>query len=401
MLCNRDITYFAKVNYRNRSQRFGIKQYDRLLHTYIIGKTGTGKSTLLETMVMQDIEHKRGICLLDPHGDLAESIVNKIPKSRRKDVVYFNVPDVALNLKYNPFRKVSYEKRALVASSILDAMKKLWFDAWGVKLEHVLRNAILTLLDQPTATINDIPKLLLDKTFRYNAVANVENESLKLFWKKEFPQYNKFDLLPALNKVGAMLSYPVVKRILVENTNEVSLRKAMDDKKIVLVNLSKGHIGADASQVLGALFVSSLSSAAFSRVDIPEEERKPFMLYLDEFHNFSTLSLVNMFAELRKFRVGLTLAHQYMQQLDEKIRKAIIGNIGTLISFRVGSDDATFLSREFYPHFSIEDLISLPNYHVYLKLMIDSVPSKPFSAICLNSYKQSPDSKGCTTSFAD
>lgn len=379
-----DITYFAKTYFRNQNTTFGIRQEDRLLHTYIIGKTGTGKSTLLETMMLQDIKANRGFCLLDPHGDLVERITEAIPTEREKDVIYFNIPDVNLKLRYNPFKRVSYEKRALVASSILEALKKLWFDAWGVKLEHVLRNAILTLLDQPQASIDDIPKLLLDKSFRYQAIRNIENESLKLFWKKEFPQYNKFDLLPALNKVGGMLAYPAIRRVLVENEEEVSLRKAIDEKKIILVNLSKGHLGEDVSKILGALFISSLSSAAFSRVNVLEDNRVPYMVYMDEFHNFSTLSLVNMFAELRKFKMGMTLAHQYMFQLDEKIRRAVIGNVGTLISFRVGADDATFLSRELYPDFKMEDLINLPNYYMYLKLMIDGKPSKPFSAVGIN-----------------
>jgi type IV secretory pathway TraG/TraD family ATPase VirD4 len=380
---NNDITYFAKTNFRNEAKVFGIRQNDRMMHTYVIGKTGTGKSTLLKAKFLQDVRAGQGACLLDPHGDLTESILQEIPIARKEDVVYFNIPDKNLALRYNPFKRVSYEKRSLVASGIMEVFKKLWSDAWGVKLEHILRYSILTLLDQSEATIEDIPKLLLDRTYRTASMKAIENPSVKDFWKKEFPHYNQYDLLPVLNKVGGMLAHPVIKRVLIENPHEVSLRKAMDEGKIILVNLAKGYIGQDASHILGALFISSLSSAAFSRVDTEEEKRVPFMLYMDEFHNFTTLSLVNMFSELRKFKVGLILAHQYFYQLEDEIRQAILGNAGTIISFRVGTEDAQFLAKEMYPVFRLEDFINLPNYNVYLKLMIDGMPSRPFSAITL------------------
>ncbi len=378
---NPDITYFGETTYRDQRKRFGIKQPDRLMHTYILGKTGTGKSTLLETMIMQDINNGRGCCLLDPHGDLVEKVVKSMPEWRKKDLIYFNIPDPTLNLKYNPFRRVSIEKRSLVASGILDVFSKLWDSAWGVKLEHILRHAILTLLDQPKATVADIVEILLNKDFRKEAMKYVKSESVKKFWKREFPEYQKYDLLPVMNKIGGMLVHPVIKRVLIENTEEVSLRKAMDEKKIVLVNLSKGHIGADVSHILGALFITSIASASFSRVDTPEESRIPFMVYMDEFHNFTTLSLVNMFSELRKFKVGMTLAHQYMAQLDDDIKSAVLGNAGTIISFRLGTEDAMQMSKEMYPEFDVEDFINLPNYKLYLKLMIDGRPSRPFSAI--------------------
>lgn len=378
---NPNITYFAKTNFRNLRQAFGIKQEDRLMHVYVIGKTGTGKSTLLKAMLMQDIAANRGVCLMDPHGDLVTEILNAIPTSRKEDVIHFDMPNPKLTLKYNPFKRVSFEKRSLVASGIMDVFKKLWSDAWGVKLEHILRHCILTLLDQPEATLADVPKILRDRSFRTQAIKNIENESVRLFWEKEFPLYKWYDFLPVLNKLGGMLAHPVIKRVLIENTDEVYLRKAMDERKIILVNLAKGHLGEDASHILGALFVTSINAAAFSRVDTEENLREPFMLYMDEFHNFTTLSLVDMFSELRKFKVGLILAHQYFHQLSEDIRKAILGNAGTIISFRVGTDDAQYLAKEMMPVFSMEDFINLPNYHIYLKLMIDGKPSKPFSAI--------------------
>ena len=377
---NEEITYFARTNFRNQGTLFGIRQFDRLMHTYMIGKTGTGKSTCLRTMILQDIKAGRGLCLLDPHGDLVQEIASLIPEGMHRNLIYFNIPDPSLVFRYNPFKRVAVEKRSLVASGIIEVLEKLWHDAWGVKLEHILRYCVLTLLDQPHATIEDIPKLLLDRSFRSSVQQYIENPSVRDFWKKEFPEYNKYDLLPVLNKVGGIMAHPIIKRVLIQNEEEVSLRRAMDENKIVLVNLSKGHIGDDAAKILGALFVTSISSAAFSRVDVPEPARTPFMVYMDEFHNFTTLSLVNMFAELRKFRVGMTLAHQYLNQLDLKIRQAVIGNIGTLISFRIGSDDAFVLAKEMMPVFTAEDFINLPNHSIYLKLMIDGRPSKPFSA---------------------
>ncbi len=375
-----DITYFAKTNFRNGNRVFGIRQADRLLHTYVVGKTGTGKSTLLKTLLLDDIFAGRGTCLLDPHGDLAREVVSLVPAHRQADLVHFNIPDPELALRYNPLKRVSPEKRSLVASGILETFEKLWHDAWGVKLEHILRYCLLTLLDQPRASLNDIPKLLLDSAFRRNALRHLADESAKAFWKRGFPEYTKYDLLPVLNKVGGMLAHPVIRRVLIENEEEVSLRRAMDERRIVIVNLSKGHLGGDVSKILGALFVTSIGAAAMSRADTPEAERVPFFLAVDEFQNYVSLSLVNMFSELRKFRVGICAAHQYLNQLDTKIRHAVLGNAGTVVCFRLGSDDAFAMAREMMPVFEPEDFVRLPNYHVYLKLMIDGVPSRPFSA---------------------
>lgn len=376
---NPDITYFATTNFRNQNQRFGIFQADRLYHSYMLGATGTGKSTLLKTMIQQDIEARRGFCLLDPHGDLVEGIFENIPAHRKEDVIYFNIPDGNLTLRYNPFKHVSYEKRSLVASGILEVLEKLWSTAWGVKLEHILRHSILTLLDQPSATLEDIPKLLLDWKFRKDAVAHVVNKNVKAFWQKEFKEYTKYDLLPVLNKVGGMLAHPVISRVLIENPHEISIRKAMDEGKIILVNLSKGRLGEDVAKILGALFVSTLGQAAMSRADQPEVERKPFIAYMDEFQNFTTLSLASMLPELRKFKVGLVLAHQYLAQLELPIKQAILANAGTIISFRLGLEDAKHMVQEMYPVFEVEDFLNLPNFNIYLRLMIDGKRSKGFS----------------------
>jgi len=388
---NNDILYFARLKFRSHGTLFGIKQTDRLLHTYIIGKTGTGKTTLLKTKILQDISQGRGTCLLDPHGDLIRDVEKAIPEHRRKDLIYMDITDIKQPWAYNPLKKVPYEKRSLVASSILEVFKKLWSTAWGVKLEHILRFTLLALLDQPQAKMSDISRMLHEKSFRYEALQNVINEDVKLFWRKEFPRYMYNDVMPVLNKIGGLLAYPAIKRVIVENKQVISFRRIMDEKKILLVNLSKGAIGEDVAQILGALLLTSISSAAFSRVDIAEEDRVPFFVYLDEFQNFSTLSLVNMLSELRKYQVGMILAHQYMKQLQPEILDAVLGNIGTHISFRIDTQDAQRMSQKMFPTFDIEDFVNLPNYHIYLSLMIDGTPSRPFSAVTIRSDGKTAD----------
>lgn len=380
---NADISYFAKTNFRSAGRSFGLKQADRLLHVYAIGQTGVGKSSMLKTMMLQDVQHNRGFCLIEPHGDLVQSILNEIPESEKERLIYFDATNPNLNYGYNPLRKVSSDRRALVVSGILDILKKLWDDAWGVKLEHILRYTLLALLDQPHAHFGNILDLLLDKGYRSYVLRNIESKTVKDFWVKEFPKYLPNDLMPIMNKVGAFLAYPTVRKILIENKETISLRKIMDNGQILLVNVSKGHIGSDVSHILGALLITSITSAAFTRVDTQEEDRKPFFLYLDEFHNYTTLSLVNMLSELRKFKIGMTLAHQYTKQLDTDILNAVIGNVGSKIIFRVGNQDATIWAKEMKPYFVDTDFMQLPNRNIYLTLMIDGVPSKPFSGSTL------------------
>ena len=374
------LTYFAKTDFKSNQVIFGIKQEDRLLHSYIIGKTGTGKTNLLQTQILQDVESKRGFCVIDVHGDLIKKIYSSIPKSRLKDVIYLDISNTEHNFKFNPFLKVAYEKRPLIASGILDVFEKLWKSAWGLKLEHILRYILLTLLDQPQANISDIIKILDDEAFRNECISNVINEDIKRFWLKEFKLYSKGDLLPIYNKVGAFLVYPAIKRLLIDNTNEISFREIMDRKKVLLVNLSKGELGENVSSILGSLILNTLSFTAFSRIDIDESRRVPFFVYLDEFQNYTTPTLVNMLSELRKFRLSLTMAHQYLSQLTEEIRDSVLGNVGTIISFRLGASDASYFSKEFHPVCDIQELVSLPNYEIYLKLMIDGLPSEPFKA---------------------
>jgi energy-coupling factor transporter ATP-binding protein EcfA2 len=378
------IVYFAKTDFRNEEKKFGIKRFERRAHMYVIGKTGTGKSTLLETMIRQDIESGQGLALLDPHGDLVERIAEKIPERRKDDLIYFNVPDDTRTFAFNPLERVDPQKRSLAAAGLLEAFKKLWSDSWGPRLEHILRNALLALYDQPEATLSDVLKLLENDAFRRNAALRIHNAQVRGFWLREYEAYpSRFRveaIAPIQNKVGAFLSDPRLHRILVQPRSSFNLRNVMDEGKILLVNLSKGKIGEDTAALLGALLVTSIGLAALSRAEVPEQERRDFYLYLDEFQSFTTLSLAKMLSELRKYRMGMVLAHQYLSQLDEQIRDAVLGNVGTLIAFRVGMSDAEILAKEFYPTFSASDLIRLPNHHVYLKLMIDGMPSEPFSA---------------------
>lgn len=384
------ITYFAKANWRNANATFGIKQSDRFFHKYVIGQTGTGKTTMLQTMILQDVYAGNGVCLIDPHGDLVERVFKKIPLYRQKDLVYFNVTHPKMKFRFNPLTSVGVEQRPLVASSLLEILKKLWESAWGLRLEHILRHIILTLLEQPKATLANIIDIIHNPEFREKCVQNVQNKYIKAFWENEFPKYSKNDMLPILNKVGAFVIHPALQRALITNKQDIDIREIMDSKKILLVNISKGAIGEDISHIIGSMFVTAISSAAFARVDTPEEKRPPFFVYLDEFQNFTNLSLVTMLSELRKFKIGMTLAHQYLQQLDENIRFAVLGNVGTLITFRVGTEDAPFLEKVMYPKIVVDDLINLPNYYIYLKLMIDGKPSNPFSATTLSPVDLKP-----------
>jgi hypothetical protein len=335
-------------------------------------------------MIRQDMSGGQGLALLDPHGDLAERIVNSIPPGRRGDLIYFNVPDSTKPFGFNPLESVSPDKRGLAAAGLLDAFKKLWSDSWGPRLEHILRNAILVLLDQPLSTLADIPRLFGDPTFRKMAALRTSNAQVRNFWLREFegypPRFRAEAVAPIQNKVGAFLTDPVVSRILAQTRSSFNLREIMDTRKILVVNLAKGRIGESAALLLGSLLVSSFNLAALSRAEMSEANRRDFFLYLDEFHSFTTLSLATMLSELRKYRLGLVLAHQYLAQLEEPIRDAIIGNVGTLIAFRVGAADAEMLEKEFLPEFRAEDFTALPNFAIYLRMMIDGTASRPFSA---------------------
>lgn len=378
------ITYIGRVDFRNDRRPFGIKREDRLLHTYVIGKTGTGKSTLLGNMAAQDLALGGGFALIDPHGDLVERLHRRAIESGRTDVIYLNATDPNQPYGYNPLRHVRRDRIPLAASGLLEVFKKMWADAWGVRMEHILRSALYALLEQKEATLLDIPRLFSDRTFRRRVASTVSNEPVRLFWEKEFERYSfayRADGVASIqNKLGAFLSDPVMRRILTEPKEAISMRKIMDQGGVLLVNLGKGRIGEDSAAILGGLLVTTIGLAGYSRADSPPETRRDFALYIDEFQTFTTLAVANMLAELRKYRVSMVMAHQYLHQLEPEIRHAVLGNAGTLISFRLGAEDAPYIERELAGRFGTSDLLGLENLHMYVKLMIDGQPSKPFSA---------------------
>jgi len=384
MSSNDDISRFARTNFRGGKRLFGIKQADRLSHIYVIGKTGVGKSTLIETLAREDLSAGRGFALIDPHGDLVEKIVAGMPLAQMDQVIYLNAPDPRQPYGYNPLRRVRSDKIPLAVSGLLETLKKLWPDAWGVRMEHVLRNSLYALLERDDATLPDILRLYADDDYRKTIVRDIENEPVRQFWRNEFENYparlRAEAIAPIQNKLGALLSDPTLYRILVEPKQDLRFRPLMDEGKVLLVNVAKGRLGEDSAHILGGLLVSTLALAAFSRAEARPETRRPFFVYMDEFQSFTTLMLANMMGELRKYGIGLTLANQYFHQLEPDIRHAVLGNAGTLVSFRVGSEDAAILAKEFQPTFEVEDLLNLPNHSIYIKLMIDGSPSQPFSA---------------------
>lgn len=381
------ITRIAITDFRDLEQCFGIKEKNLLSHMYILGKTGTGKTTLLKNMILSDIKDGQGLAVIDPHGDLAQDLLTFIPKGRIKDTIYFNPADLEYPIGFNPLTKVNPDYRPLIASNLISVLKKLWHEFWGPRMEYILRNAILTLLDYPESSLLDLMQILPDKDFRKKVVENLTNLQLKDFWLKEFEKYSVWmrteAISPIQNKVGQFLSTPMLRNIFAQEKSSINFREILDQGKILIVNLSKGQIGEDMCALIGSLITTSIELAALSRADIPENKRKPFYLYIDEIQSFITLSLADMLSESRKYGLSLILTHQYLNQLDEKIRHSIIGNTGTLIAFRLGHLDAILMAKEFYPVFDTCDLINLSNFHIYLKLMIDGVTSKPFSAVTL------------------
>ncbi len=382
-----NINFFGLTNYRNQNRRFGIKTDDRRRHMYIVGKTGMGKTTILENMVLNDIYGGHGVGLVDPHGDFAEKVIDFIPAHRINDVVYFNPSDIDYPIGFNILETVNPEQKHLVASGLMGVFKKIWPDVWSARMEYILNNTILALLDFPGTTLLGINRMLADEEYRKRVVANTKDPVIKAYWQTEFANYTeKFRseaVSPIQNKIGQFLSASVIRNIVAQVKSRINIREIMDTKKILIMNLSKGRIGEDNSRLLGGMLITRIQLAAMERVDIPEKERKDFFLYVDEFQNFATESFANILSEARKYRLDLIMAHQYMEQLDEMVLAAVIGNVGTMVTFRVGSSDAEILAKEFAPTFVEEDLVNLPKYHTYLKLMIDGVASRPFSALTL------------------
>lgn len=382
-----EIAPFGVTDFRNQKRVFGIKTDDRRRHMYIIGKTGMGKSTLLENLIVNDIRAGRGIGVVDPHGDLVEKVIEYIPANRVNDVVYLNPADLDFPIGFNILENVANQYKHLVASGLMGVFTKIWENLWSARMEYILNNCILALLDSPGNTLLGVNRLLVDKKYRRKIVERITDPVVKSFWLEEYEAYSdKFRteaIAPIQNKVGQFLSSAVIRNIVGQSKSTINMRELMDDKKILLMNLAKGRIGEDNSALLGAMMVTKIQLAAMSRVDIPEKERLDFFLYVDEFQNFATQSFANILSEARKYRLSIIIAHQYVEQLEEEVQAAVFGNVGTIITFRVGGSDAEILAKEFIPRFVEEDFVSLEKFHMYLKLMIDGVASDPFSAMGL------------------
>ena len=335
-------------------------------------------------MAISDVGKRKGLCIIDPHGDLCETLLSNIPQHRIKDVVYFNPKDVQYPIGLNPLKSVHPNFHHIVASGLISTFKKIWADSWGPRLEYILRFSLLTLLEYPNATLLDIQPLLTNPYTREQILIHVTNQHTLSFWRNEFDKYTSSfrndAITPILNKTGIFLSSSLLRNIVGQETQSFRMQQIMDENKILLVNLSKGEIGEDISSLLGSMIITSIQLAASHRAAQPEEDRAPFFLYVDEMHSFVSLSFIDILAEARKYKLSLFLTHQYIDQIHEKIRQAIFGNVGTIISFRVGATDAEYLEKEFYPVFLKEDLINLPRHSMYLKLMIDGATSLPFSA---------------------
>jgi type IV secretory pathway TraG/TraD family ATPase VirD4 len=383
----------GETSFRNRNRQFGIKADDRRRHCYIIGKTGVGKTTLIENMVIQDIQNGRGVALVDPHGDPAENVINYIPNNRVNDIVNFDPSDTEFPVAFNVLETVDPsspgfdQEKSLVSSGLIGVFKKIWADSWGPRLEYILRNTILALLDSPGNTLLGIPRIYVDKKFRKEIVDNIKDPVVRSFWVDEFANYNeKFRseaIAPIQNKVGQFLSSSIIRNIVGQPKSTIDLQDIMDNRRILIMNLSKGKIGEDNASLLGAMMITKIQLTAMARARIPEADRKDFYLYVDEFQNFATESFATILSEARKYRLNLIIAHQYITQMAEEVRDAVFGNLGTIMSFRVGAFDAEFMEPEFLPTFEQTDLVNLPNYNAYIRLMIDGITSKPFSMRCL------------------
>lgn len=379
-----DITPLGKTNWRDTNQVFGIKDNDRLGHIYVIGKTGVGKSTLLENMAISDINRGNGIALIDPHGDIAEDILHHIPEERINDVIYFNPGDIEHPVAFNPLYDIPESEHHMVVAGLLATFKKIWSDSWGPRMEYILRFALLSLLQYPTATLLDIQPLLTDGYFRNKVVMCTADTHIRAFWNQEFDAYTPAlkaeAIAPILNKIGVFLASLPLRNSIGQSKSAFTMHIVMNDNKILICNLAKGVIGEDASMLFGSMFVNAIQLAALRRASQDAKTRTPFYLYVDEVHSFVSLSFADILSEARKYGLSLFLAHQYLDQLHEKIKSAIFGNVGTIISFRVGAEDAAYLTQEFESVFSESDFIHLPKYNMYIKLMIDGAMSKPFSA---------------------
>ncbi|MFC1710440.1 type IV secretory system conjugative DNA transfer family protein [Patescibacteria group bacterium] len=379
-----EINFFAKTQFKNREVIFGIKDKDRRRHIWTVGKTGTGKSTMIANMAIDDFKKNRGVAVIDPHGDNCEILLNYIPKSRINDTVYFNPADKDHPIVLNPLEVTNREEAELVVSGLMAIFTKVWANVWSARMEYILRNSFMTLAEHPNTTLEDVLKLLANKNFRDRIVSNTKDSALVHFWREEYDKMpdrlQKEAIAPIQNKVGQFATSPLIRRIIGKPKSTISMDDVMNGSKILLANLSQGKLGEDNANLLGAMLITKIQLAAMRRVNIDEEERKDFFFYVDEFQNFATTSFIKILSEARKYRLNLTLANQYMAQIPEEVQKAILGNAGTMISFAIGAEDAAIINKEYAEVFSENDLVNLSNFQIALKLMIDGHSSRPFLA---------------------
>ncbi|MBU1017676.1 type IV secretory system conjugative DNA transfer family protein [Patescibacteria group bacterium] len=379
-----ELTIIGESNFRGHRQRFGIKTVDRRRHVYIIGKTGMGKSVLLENMIRSDVEQKKGVAVIDPHGDLAEAVIDFVPAHRTNDVVILDPSDISHPFAFNMLESGDEpHKRNLIASGLLGVFKKMYSESWGPRLEHILRNCLLALAETPNTSMMGIMRILVDDKYRKQIVEKLSNPMVRSFWVDEFgkmqDRMRTEAISPIQNKVGQFLSSPMIRNIVGQVKSTVNIRFMMDSGKIIIVNLSKGKIGEDNSSLLGSMLITKFQLDAMSRADVAEKDRKDFYLYVDEFQNFATDAFATILSEARKYKLNLTMANQYVAQMPDEVRDAVFGNVGTSLCFQVGFDDAEYFSNQFSEEVLPNDIVSLPKYNCYTKLMIDGMPSKTFS----------------------
>lgn len=393
------VTYFAATDSRGKRIPFGIKSKDRERHMYVIGKTGMGKSTLLENMAIQDIRNGEGMAFIDPHGSAVETLLSYIPEDRVKDVVYFAPFDLDQPIAFNVMEDVGYDKRHLVTSGLMATFKKIWQDAWSARMEYILTNTLLALLEYPDATLLGVNRMYTDKVYRKKVVDNVKDPVVKDFWTKEFANYtDRFtqEATPAIqNKIGQFTSNPLIRNIIGQPKSSFDIRELMDNRKILLINLSKGRVGDVNMRLLGSMITTRIFLAAMSRAELSNAELKKsakFYFYVDEFQNFANETFAEILSEARKYNLNLLIAHQYVEQMEEEVRDAVFGNVGTTVTFRVGPFDAETLETVFFPDFTKEDLVNLGFAQIYLSLMIDGIGSRPFSAVTLPPIEPPPHS---------
>lgn len=399
----KDVVYFGKTDFRGEERLFGASRKDRRQHMYVIGKTGTGKSSMLHNIITQDIMNGDGVCVVDPHGELVEGILKMIPKERLDDVVYFNPADTEFPMGFNVLELPDPKYKHLVASGLMGIFTKIWSNVWSARMEYIMNNAVLALLETPGTTLLGIPRMLVDKDYRQKIINNCKDPVVRAFWISEYEEWqDKFRseaIAPIQNKVGQFLSTGLVRNVVGQSRSTIDIFRMMNERKIFLVNVSKGRIGEDNSALLGAMLITKIQLSAMERVRIPEDERKDFYLYVDEFQNFATDSFAGVLSEARKYRLNLIIAHQYIGQLvsgdmSTKVRDAVFGNCGTMIIFRVGASDAEFLEPELEPEFVIQDIVNLPNYHFYIRLMVGGTTARPFSAHTIPPFKSNVDAPG-------